>query len=91
MTIIIPDKNKLYIQPEYPISDKCRNRLTALAEKLNYNSQVKTLIQRENYNPQIKQLLKREIKCSEKFQRDKCHKTISKHVKTSPIRFKRGK
>ena len=91
MAIIIPDKNKLYIQAEYSVSSGCLYRLNALAEKLNYNFQIKQLILRRNYNPQIKKLLKRSTNDFKNSQSDKHHQSTSEHVKTHPIRFKRGK
>ena len=91
MAIIIPDKNKLYIQSEYPVSSGCHNRLTLLVEKLNYNFQIKQLILRRNYNPQIKKLLEHSTNDFKNSQSDKHHQNTSKHVLENPIHFKRRK
>lgn len=91
MAIITPDKNKLYIYSEYPVSSGCLNRLKALAEKLNQNFQAEQLILRGNYNPQIKKLLEHSINDCKNKQIDKHHPDTSKHVLKNPIRFKRRK
>lgn len=91
MSLITPDKNKLYIQPEYPVSSGCLSRLNTLIEKLNYNFQIKQLILRRNYNPQIKKLLKHSINDCKNSQHDKHHQDASKHILENPIRFKRRK
>lgn len=91
MTIITPDKNILYIIPEYPVTSGCQSRIAAIVEKLNNNFQIKNLIQIRNYNPQIKKLLNRSMIQPNINKSIKQHQNTSKHVLEHPIRFKRGK
>ena len=90
MSIIIPDKNKLYLQAEYPISSECRARIATLVEKLNYNSQIKVLLETENYNRQIKKLIKSSTKNIKTSQCNLYSTRNNKTHQTHPTRFKRG-
>lgn len=69
MTTITPDKNKLYIQFEYPISSGVIERIRKTVEKVNHNFEITMLIYGSIYqdsNTEIKTLLKRVLTKNQK-------------------------
>ena len=81
MAIIIPDKNKLYIQPQYSMTTRGYETLRKIIEKINHNVEITTLITR-SFGNAVKQY-------QNKFQRRNPQSKTINHFISHSERFKR--